>query len=604
MGLEKSLLDNLAKIRGNGVPNYESQWNINLKDNNGYWPQIGGQQYEQFNHLSNPIQGYSTEFNGAIPTLSDGPATQINSNEATIFRPIQGTQSKLSSDDVIKMTKPALSEVFGDPFNKKWVKKTTKEFKKNAEIEGDTYVEPTKPSFEDSVNKSFTGANALTSAANTAFTAIAGERSEFSGKEGALAKSLDSTYDTIQDAVSQFGPFGKAASLAMGVGKLVGNIAGKLGGGTDGMCVCAGTKVFTANGQIINIEDLQKDQGIIGYRESTKEIVPQLIYDFIEPRQKECVEITLKCGYTLKCSTDHPILSDDRPKARYKTVNGKKIAVRPWQFRKANELKVGDYVGIANNIDYWGSETLEFGYLVGLLIGDGSYGKGESCRIISADKETWDYLESNNLGVINHCDDSRPEKYSKEIRTYRIVGGMDLMHKLGISYQTGKNKTLPKNIGNFTKESVCNIIAGLFDSDGSINVNESKDQYLITLYQSNKDLLEEVRIQLHKLGIFSTINTRKPNKYELGGRVINSKESYRLSIGDVDSIKLFCELIPLNIGYKKDNLSRIYELIKDLKKITYYLEPKLLKLYLLQIQVFRQFIICKQNMIILILLIV
>ena len=235
MGLEKSLLDNLAKIRGNGVPNYESQWNINLKDNNGYWPQIGGQQHEQFNHLSYPIQGYSTEFNGAIPTLSDGPATQIKSSEASIFRPIQGEQSKLSSDDVIKMTKPALSEVFGDPFNKKWVKKTTKEFKKNAEIEGDTYVEPTKPSFEDSVNKSFTGANALTSTANTAFTAIAGERSEFSGKEGALAKSLDSTYDTIQDAVSQFGPWGKAASLAMGVNKLVGNIAGKLGGGTDGM---------------------------------------------------------------------------------------------------------------------------------------------------------------------------------------------------------------------------------------------------------------------------------------------------------------------------------------------------------------------------------
>jgi len=38
-----------------------------------------------------------------------------------------------------------------------------------------------------------------------------------------------------------------------------------LGGGTDGMCVCAGTKVFTSTGAIVNIEDLKQEDGIIGY---------------------------------------------------------------------------------------------------------------------------------------------------------------------------------------------------------------------------------------------------------------------------------------------------------------------------------------------------
>ena len=348
-------------------------------------------------------------------------------------------------------------------------------------------------------------------------------------------------------------------------GALLGKGVNALGGGTDGMCVCAGTKIFKASGEIINIEDLKKEDGIIGWDKNSKQIVPQLIHDFIEPRQKECLEIVLKNGYSIKCSIDHPILSDNSPKARNKVINGKRIAIRPWEFRRADELKVGDFVGLANNIDYWGDTNVPNAYIVGLLIGDGSYGKGASCRLISADPDTWRFLENNNLGVLNHCDDSRPEKYNKEIRTYRIIGGMELLHQLGIAYQTGKNKTLPKNIGKFDKVSVCNLLAGLFDTDGSISVNEEKQSYSITLYQSNINLLEEVRIQLHKLGIFSTIGTRKAAKYKFGGKIINSNESYRLEIHDISSVIKFYNLIPLNISYKKENLQRIYNMLKDKK---------------------------------------
>lgn len=399
--------------------------------------------------------------------------------------------------------------------------------------------------------------------ANTAFTNLFGEKNTYSGEKGDITRGMDSAYDTIQNSVSQMGPAGQLISLGMGANKLLGNITNAIGGGTDGMCVCAGTKVFTSTGKVINIEDLQKEEGIIGWNEGTKEIKPQAIHNFIEPRQKECVEIVLKNGYFIRCSIDHPILSDTNPKSKY--INGRRIAVREWKFRRADELKVGDFVGLANNIDYWGNNHLDNAYLVGLLIGDGSYGKGASCRIISADQDTWKYLEDNNLGIINHCDDSRPEKYSKEIRTYRVIGGMELLHQLGISYQTGKNKTLPKNIGTFDKSSVCNLLAGLFDTDGSISVNEEKQTYSITLYQSNIDLLEEVRVQLHKLGIFSTIGTRKSAKYELGGKIINSNESYRLEIHDISSALKFCKLIPLNIFYKKENLGRIYDMLKNKK---------------------------------------
>lgn len=391
------------------------------------------------------------------------------------------------------------------------------------------------------------------------------QKDEYDGPKGDVTQTMDSVYDGISDAAMSLGPVGMLVGGIMKGGAMLGKGVNALGGGTDGMCVCAGTKVFTSSGKVVNIEDLQKEEGIIGWNEETKEIKPQAIHNFIEPRQKECIEIVLKNGYSIRCSIDHPILSDNSPKAKSKYINGKRIAIREWKFRRADELKTGDFVGLANNIDYWGDNHLDNAYLVGLLIGDGSYGKGASCRIISADQDTWKYLEDNNLGIINHCDDSRLEKYNKEIRTYRIIGGMELLHQLGISYQTGKNKTLPKNIGTFDKSSVCNLLAGLFDTDGSISVNQEKKTYSITLYQSNIDLLEEVRTQLHKLGIFSTIGTRKATKYELEGKIINSKESYRLEIHDISSALKFCNLIPLNISYKKENLSKIQNMLKDKK---------------------------------------
>lgn len=391
------------------------------------------------------------------------------------------------------------------------------------------------------------------------------EKDEYSGAKGDLTQTLDSTYDNIANTLMAIPGWGTLAGGIMKAGSFLGKGVNALGGGTDGMCVCAGTKVFKANGEIINIEDLKQEDGIIGWNEKTKQIVPQTIHNIIEPRQKECLEITIKSGFTLRCSMDHPVLSDNSSKARSHRINGQRIAYRDWKFRRADELKVGDFVGVANNIDYWGNITLDKAYLIGLLIGDGTYTKGNSCRLISADRSTWDYIESNGLGVINHCDDTRSDKYSTEVRTYRIIDGMDLMRQVGLVYQSGENKTLPKNIGQYTKDSICQLLAGLYDTDGSISVNEDKNNWSITLYQSNKNLLQEVKEQLHKLGIFTSISARKAAKYQLGGKIINSNQSYRLEVGDITSAIKFTQLIPLNIDYKKANLDRIYNLLKDKK---------------------------------------
>ena len=398
--------------------------------------------------------------------------------------------------------------------------------------------------------------------AGSALGAAFGPSKEYGGTYGSTTQTLDTIYDAATIGVNFIPGVGQAISGAMVLNKGLSNIFGS----TDGMCVCAGTKVYTASGEIINIEDLVQSQGIIGWNENTHEIRPNTIKGIVEPRQKECLEIELKNGITLRCSIDHPILSNNKPKAESHRINGKRIAYREWKFRRADELKIGDFVGLANNIDYWGTVEMPNAYLVGMLIGDGTYTYENSCRLCSVDPSTWKYIEENNLGVINNCSGTDPNKYNTEYRTYRIINGMQLMKDLGIAYQSGTNKTLPKNLGKYNKDSICKMIAGLYDTDGSISVNEEKGTYKITFYQSNLNLLYDLRDQLHKLGIFSTVYTRKASINKLAnGKIINSNQSYRLEITDMYSADNFYKKIPLNIDYKKEHLERIHQMLLNKK---------------------------------------
>lgn len=70
---------------------------------------------------------------------------------------------------------------------------------------------------------------------NTALTGLFGEKEEYSGEKGDVTRTMDSAYDSIQNLAGSFGSIGQVVSLGMGANKLLGNVANKLGAGTDGM---------------------------------------------------------------------------------------------------------------------------------------------------------------------------------------------------------------------------------------------------------------------------------------------------------------------------------------------------------------------------------
>ena len=281
-------------------------------------------------------------------------------------------------------------------------------------------------------------------------------------------------------------------------------------------CVCAGTRVWTLDGRNINIEDLKQDDGIIGFTDSfTTDTIPNIslsrgvtkepIINQINVAKKECVHIKLSNGNNLKCSIDHPILvqklrmNHDGSERYYEEV-----------FKNAGELKIGDRVIESREIPIFGTDNLFDARLVGMLIGDGSYGLRQSPKYSSEDNELLEYVKNKYDWSLSNSHITKKGNHYEDIR---IKGICSDLRNIGIYGQVKNNKRLPNNYQTLTKEDTSLLLSGLYDTDGSIWFNESG---FISLTQSNKEILEQVQLLWRKFGVISTItetkSTIKPNR--------------------------------------------------------------------------------------------
>ena len=126
-----------------------------------------------------------------------------------------------------------------------------------------------------------------------------------------------------------------------------------------------------------------------------------------------------------------------------------------------------------------------------------------------------------------------------------------MLRSIGIYGQTKSSKRLPVNWESLDKDSVINMLAGLYDTDGSVFYNNTSS---ITLTQSNKEILIQVQTLLRKLGILSHIYKINPIIKE--GRK-DKNPWFTLQIKDKKSIYHFCNTIPLRVDYKKEAMEKM-----------------------------------------------
>lgn len=337
---------------------------------------------------------------------------------------------------------------------------------------------------------------------------------------------------------------------------------GDISFGTLGLigCVCAGTKVFDKNFNEINIEDLKQEDGIIGFDINNDCYSVEPITYMQDLCYKECVEIKTR-KRTLRCSIDHPILT--RIKHTKRNVSYKVGDTRDswftYEFVPAEYfLKHKDnFIVIADGSPMnFGNEQLQDAYLTGLLIGDGSYGYDKTPRLSNCDEDILNYVEQKYDCVIERKYLTKTNKIYKEIRIKNIC---QMLRDCGIYGQTKSAKRLPNNYLNLDQKNASEIIAGFFDTDGTIG-----DGCLI-ITSGVFELLQQTQELLKLFGIRTTIGKTK-------ARICDTRKDkndwYNLKICGRNNILKFQKYIPIKVKHKIEKINNYCERAKSFYKFT------------------------------------
>ena len=323
--------------------------------------------------------------------------------------------------------------------------------------------------------------------------------------------------------------------------------------GTGG-CLTEGNKVWTADGNLIDVKDVTKKSGILGF--SGDSVSKENVTWLQPPSEKPCVKITTNTRRVIECSTDHPILT-----AIQNYGNNNRGRIYGNKFVEAKDLSVGNKVAIIDEVPIFGSNKMWEPRVVGWLIGDGSYGKNQQPRISNCEEEINEYIESKFDYTTNI---KRFTKGGKVYKETAILACNENLRKLGIYGQTKLNKTFPSNIHIYSKEDLQEFIGGLFDTDGyvAIRKNKSRNTWIgeISISSASEALLNELRFLLQKFGIHGRIRERLPRENNTKDR----NNWYEFTIADTVSLLRFIDNIKL---FPKEKQTRLDLLKQQFEKI-------------------------------------
>lgn len=300
-------------------------------------------------------------------------------------------------------------------------------------------------------------------------------------------------------------------------------------------CVTAGTKVWTKEGELKNIEDITKEDGLIGY--DGEKAATQEINHINPPAIKSTYRITTTGGNNIECSDDHPFIYSNRKK---------RIGNRlKFSYREAKNLQAGDYILTLDSLPIFGPQFLPDSYLLGLMLGDG-YFKGRSVSI--DDPAIYEFVVNNYPTSIRKSFTTKTGQKYYDL----YIKSSELFKRWGI-FTTKEAKRLPADIHTYDKRSLAELIAGVFDSDGNVYYHKSKN-IRVVLTNISKDLLEDVKYALLKFGIHSNLYKEKRNTTPQEAYKGQKPFIYRLYISKDKDIERFITEIPLKHSLKRETL--------------------------------------------------
>lgn len=276
-------------------------------------------------------------------------------------------------------------------------------------------------------------------------------------------------------------------------------------------CVSGDTLVMTSNG-------LRRADTLLGQKVSL--MVDSSAWEttddgFFLTGTKETLILDLD-GASLTITPDHPVM----------TVEG-------WV--PAGDLSVGDVVVLGSGTKRWGGAgTREEGYLIGHVIGDGTFA-GETPVACS-----W----GDDMAVRSYISDITGKEWQPQAHDNKYVMRLEkaIFEEFGV--RRGE-KDMTDAVMSASSEFTIGLLSALFDTDGHVEGNAKKGGVSIRLSQNRPEFLGRVKILLQAHGIRSVVRFEGHGgmtTFKAGQQPYETKDTYRLIIAG-ESVRTFLDVV-------------------------------------------------------------
>ena len=258
---------------------------------------------------------------------------------------------------------------------------------------------------------------------------------------------------------------------------------------------------------------------------------------------KSVITIKTDRGYELKVTKDHLVRVAEK-------VTREQI-IEAW--KPAGELNQGDQLILSNNrgLNWSGKGSFEEGFLLGLLLGDGTLKEdGGVISVWGDNEETQSMITAAEKATacLRHRSDFQGfQKVISERNEHRMK--LAALRDLAGEYSIfPKEKRLTEELEKTSSDFHRGLVRGLFDTDGTV-VGSQEKGVSVRLWQKDLAGLHIVQRMLHRLGMASTIyRDRKSAGYKSlpdgkgGHKDYEVQPGHELSISQ-DNLTIYAEII-------------------------------------------------------------
>ena len=266
-------------------------------------------------------------------------------------------------------------------------------------------------------------------------------------------------------------------------------------------CVTGDTLVTLADGRRLPIESLvESTPRVVSMNDRGKLIMAQADKVWcVGTRPIYCVH--LASGRNVRATAKHQLY----------TIDG---------WRRIQDLNAGDRIAISRyspepvDIDTWHDQRV---ILLGHLIGDGSYIKGQPLRYTTASEENSEIVSNaaaGQFGVGVNRHQMQGMKWHQLVfsgngNRWYPAGIYKWLRELGIYGQRSHEKRIPTEAFRLGNRQVALLLQHLWATDGTIftRKNNSRGSHTIHFSTNSRNLAEDVAALLLRLGIVARIKT-------------------------------------------------------------------------------------------------